>query len=607
MEVLGAGSRKPVLLELDLTDGLAEAPPPDPIGAAMSRRKLALSGVRDGLAEAGRDPRVRGLVARVGGSKIGLARVQELRDAVAGFRRTGRFAVAWAESFGELGPGTLPYYLATAFDDIWLQLSGDVGLTGVALGSAFLTEALEHAGVQAQVGQRHEYKGAAETFTERRFSPAARGANERIVDSVVDQLAAGIAGARGLAAAQAADLVGRGPLTADEALAAGLVDRLGYRDDVYRAARERAAGDDDADADVRLELLGHYLHARRTPVRELPAKAAHRFSRRPQRYVGLIHGHGAVVLGGGRFSPLTGPAMGADPVTAALRAAARDENVGADVFRVDSPGGSYVASDAIWRAVGTVRDAGKPVVVSMGNVAASGGYFVAAGADAIVAQPGTLTGSIGVFAGKAVTDDFWRRLGVGYDAVSHGAHARMFSSRVPYSDDEWALLSRWLDRVYDDFVGKVADGRRMSRAQVHDVARGRVWTGADAHERGLVDELGGISEAAQASRVRGGLAASAPLRPFPQVAPLQRLRRPASSESPGAVAGDRLSSGPTIARIASEPLTTLAERAAEALAGPTRSLADLAAEAWGPLAGVAAAVGLSPGGPLLLPGIWSIG
>jgi protease IV len=206
------------------------------------------------------------------------------------------------------------------------------------------------------------------------------------------------------------------------------------------------------------------------------------------------------------------------------------------VFRVDSPGGSAVASDTIWREVKCVREAGKPVVVSMGAVAGSGGYYVACSADHIVATPATLTGSIGVVGGKPVTTGLTERIGLGYGAVHRGAHALMYSRHQPFSESEQERLDAWLDRIYADFTGKVADGRGMTVEAVHEVAKGRVWTGADAVGIGLVDSLGGFRDAVAIARERAGLPADAPLRPAISVPPIAKLRPPTSSEDPRAAA-----------------------------------------------------------------------
>jgi protease-4 len=262
--------------------------------------------------------------------------------------------------------------------------------------------------------------------------------------------------------------------------------------------------------------------------------------------------------------------MGSDTLSAALRSATADHRVKAIVLRVNSPGGSYVASDTIWRETVRAREAGKTVVVSMGEVAASGGYFIAMAADAIIAQPGTITGSIGVLSGKPVLGQALQRAGVTSDVVTEGAHADMFTASRPFREDEWAKINSWLDRIYADFTGKVAAGRGLTQQQVHDVARGRVWTGADATGIGLVDSLGGLDAALEVARRRAALPDSAPVRIYPRSHPLDRVRPPASSE--------------------------------ERPAARTR----LFAEAWGPVAQLAADAGLPSYGPLLLPGRWVI-
>jgi protease-4 len=232
-----------------------------------------------------------------------------------------------------------------------------------------------------------------------------------------------------------------------------------------------------------------------------------------------------------------------------------------------------VASDTIWREVVRTRAAGKPVVVSMGDVAASGGYYIAMAADVIVAQPGTLTGSIGVIMGKPVLKEAFDRIGITTDSVSVGRGANMFAPAHPFSEDDWQRINAWLDAIYRDFTQKVASGRRMTAEQVHEIARGRVWTGADAAQNGLVDELGGMAAAAEIARRRAGLPAGAPLRTYPRVTPLDQLRPPESSESkPAAAAG-----------------------------------LDLGVfSGWGPAWQLAARAGLSPHGPLTLPGHWII-
>jgi protease IV len=550
----------PLILELDLTDGIAEGPVTDPLSAIMSRRKLRLSDVLEGLKRARQDDRVRALVVKVGGGRIGLARMQEIREAVSAFRESGKLTVAWSESFGEFTHGNVPYYLATAFDRIYLQPSGTLGLTGVAIEQLFLHDALAKAGIAFQAAKRYEYKSAADNLTERAFTPAAREAAERLAASVAEQITTAIAERRGKTADEARALLDRGPFLADDALAEGLVDALGYRDEVYADVRKEAG------PDAILQYVARYqrTHALTERARKLPNPR--------ERFVAVIYASGPIRQGRSGRSPLGGSSIGSDTVASALRAATSDDRVRAVLLRVNSPGGSAVASDTIWREVVRTRAAGKPVVVSMSDLAASGGYYISMAADVIVAEPGTITGSIGVITGKPVLEEALGRVGVTTDSVSVGSGAAMFAPTHPFSEEEWQRLNTWLDAIYRDFTEKAASGRRMTVEQVHEVARGRVWSGADAARNGLVDELGGIADAAEIARRRAGLPAGAPLRAFPRQSPLDQLRPPESSESrPAAVALDLGFAG-----------------------------------AWGPAWRLAAAAGLSPYGPLILPGRWTI-
>ena len=551
----------PLILELDLTDGVPEGPVTDPLQAFMSRRKVRLPDIIEGLHRASQDDRVRALVVKVGGGGIGLAKVQELRAAVTSFRESGKLTVAWAETFGEFVNGNVPYYLATAFDRIYLQSSGSLGLTGVAVEQLFWHDALAKAGVAFQSAKRHEYKTAADNLTERGFTGPGREATQRVADSVTDQISAAIAERRGKSAEDARALLERGPFLPEEALAEGLIDAIGYRDEVYADVRKEAG------KDATLLFVIRYQRAR------MLAQRARHLPNPREAFVAVIYATGPIKGGRSTRSPLGGSAIGSDTVAAALRTARSDDRVRAVLLRVNSPGGSATASDTIWREVVRIRNAGKPVVVSMSDVAASGGYAISMAADVIVAQPGTITGSIGVIAGKPVFADALERIGVTIDGVAQGSNATMFAPTHPFTDEEWERLNRWMDAIYRDFIEKVAEGRRMPVEKVHDVARGRVWTGADAARNGLVDELGGLADAAAIARRRAGLPAGAPLRLFPRLTPLDQLRQPESSESRPAAA-------------------------------PAAGLSFAAA--WGPAWRLAAQAGFSPYGPLALPGRWVI-
>lgn len=492
--------RGPLLLTVDLTRPLR---PQDATGLAAlrARNRPTVRDVVEALRHAADDDRVVGLVGRVGGPVGGLATVQELADAVRTFTASGKPSVAHAESFVESGNGTLSYLLASAFGEIHLQSSGDLTLLGVVSEVTFLRGALDKAGIEPQFAHRHEYKNAADVLTERGFTPAHREALQAVVDSWAGQIVGAIAQARGLDPGAVRDALDAAPLSAADARERGIIDRIAYRDETLDDVRARVGSDAEP------LPLSQYLSS---------GRARQRWHARRAPVVALIQAHGTI-LGGRRDGPLSGGNVGSDTLTAALRRAAQDDDIAAVLLHVDSPGGTVAASDAIRRAVQRTRAAGTPVVAWMGDVAASGGYYIAMAADRIVAQPGTLTGSIGVVAGKAVTTELRDKLGVETEAVAQGANARFFSSARGFSEHERERLDALLDRVYDDFTAKVANDRGLSRERVDEVARGRIWTGAQAHELGLVDALGGHAVAQDAVRSLLGLPTDAPLRlrPYP--------------------------------------------------------------------------------------------
>jgi protease-4 len=492
------GRDRRLLLELDLTRPLLESVPSSPVAALRARHALTVRAVVDALRKAARDPQVVGLVAHVGHRHPSLAQSGEVRAAVRELAAAGKPTVCWSESYGETGPGNIPYHLASAFDEVWVQPSGDVGLVGVTAEAVFFKETLDKLGVQAQIGQRREYKTAANAFLQSEMTEAHREMLDRIVVSATETLVRDVAETRGLDEQAVRDAVDEAPLSAEEARARGLVDRIGYRDEVMADLRRRLG-----DADLRYVERYAKLVAARGAAQQVARGATTSGRHRPQ--VAVIPAAGGIHLGRSTSSPGGAPSVGSDSLGAALRAAASDDDVHAVVLRVDSPGGSYVASDAIRREVHQLRSTGKPVVASMAGVAASGGYYIAMGADEIVALPGTLTGSIGVVAGKQVTRDALGKIGVTTDSVSAGRYADMFSSQRPFTDDEWQRLESWLDRVYDDFTRKAAQDRGMEHADLEQLARGRVWTGADARARGLVDGLGGLTDAVDAACRRAGL------------------------------------------------------------------------------------------------------
>ena len=482
-----------IVLEIDFEREFAEYIPTDPLAGILMEQTVSVRDIVDALHQAATDERVLALVARTGTPQMGLAEIQEIRDAVLAFRESGKPTIAYAETFGEFGPGNGAYYLATAFDRIYLQPSGDIGLTGLMAESAFVSGTLEKLGLRPRMDHRYEYKNALNMFTEKKYTQPHREAILQIIESQFGQIVQGIAAGRDLEVEAVRTLVDRGPFLGAQALAENLVDGLAYRDEV------RALIDADLGEEAEMVGLFPYLRQMGRPHNEGEA-------------IALIYGVGGVHRGKSEYSAaLSGPTMGSDSVSAAFRSAVQDDTVKAILFRVDSPGGSYVASDTIWRETVRAKEAGKPVIVSMGNVAGSGGYFVAAAADKIVAQPGTITGSIGVVGGKMLTADLMEKIGISSDEVHTSTNATMWSSSLDYTPQQWQQITAWLDHVYADFTQKVAQGRGLTQEQVHAVAKGRIWTGEDAKDIGLVDELGGFPTALRLAKQAAGIEEDAPV------------------------------------------------------------------------------------------------
>ncbi len=497
-----------VILEVDLEKRLVEYAPEDPVARIVSGRTPTMLDLIETLQRASSDHRVVGLIARVGEAGLPLADVQEIRDAVIAFRHTGKPTIAYAETFGEGGKANGSYYLATAFDKIYLQPSGELGLAGLMAETPFLRGTLDKLGFIPRMDHRAEFKNAMNELTETKYTPAHKEATERIVDSSFGQLVAGIAEARQMSTNDVRALIDRGPFLADEALDAKLVDKLAYRDAAYDDIKKKAG------PHAKFLYVSKYLDRAGSPYDEGTT-------------VALIYGVGDILRGKSGYNPIfQHVTMGADTVAAAFRAAADDKSVKAILFRIDSGGGSYVASDTIWREVARAKKAGKPIIVSMGAMAGSGGYFIALPADKIVAQPATLTASIGVFAGKFLTTNFWDKLGISWDEVHTSSNAMVFTGLQDYTPEQWKRFEGWLDRIYDDFTTKVAEGRKLPKEKVLEIAKGRVWTGEDARALGLVDELGGFPVALRLVREAAKLPANAKIKlklfPRPQ-SPLERL------------------------------------------------------------------------------------
>ncbi len=413
------------------------------------------------------------------------AKVQELRDAVVDFRRSGKPVTAFLEYGSDR-----EYYLATAADKVFLMPSTALDLTGVATYELFLRGTLDKIGAYPDLHHIGQYKTAVNTFTEKGFTAAHKEMDESLNRDLYEQIVRGIADARKKNEADVRKAIDDGPFLPEEAVRAGLVDDLAYEDQVdekLRAGSTRDRIDGEDYARVSSSSLG--------------------LSRGPR--IAVIYASGAIVGGKSGFDPVNGPVVGSETLIDYIRQARKDGSIRAIVLRIDSPGGSATASDAIWRELTLAKNekADRPLIASMSDLAASGGYYIAMPAQVIVAQPSTLTGSIGIFGGKVVTGGVYNKLGMNIDSTSIGKHAEINSPVRPYNQDELKKLQEQLQSFYDDFVEKVADSRHSTPEQIDALAQGRVWTGRQAKQNRLVDELGGLDRAIALAKQRAKIAA----------------------------------------------------------------------------------------------------
>lgn len=431
------------------------------------------------------DRSAKGLVLTLGSSGLSWAHARELRDRVLALEASGRPVVVYLDGY----PGDGDLWVASAASKVLLHPAGNLALQGQASEMMYFRGALDAVGVKPQFVKRSEYKSAPEQQTEVGPSDASLEQMNALLDDLHGEIVAGIAEGRGVEPDAVRQWIDDGPYTAAEALALGIVDELRYPDEV----------------DAVLEAL-HGDEMNRSELYEEPQ--AHSAWEAPQQ-IALIYIDGVIVSGpSGGGGLLGGSNAGSATIVEQLQSAADDMKVRAVVIRVDSPGGSAFASDEIWRAVQRVRDEGKPVVVSMGSVAASGGYYVSAGADAIWAEPTTITGSIGVYSGKMAIGELLDRVGVTTTTLSRGRNATIDSSTTPWDARALERMEVLVDDTYVQFKQRVADGRGMTPEAVEEVARGRVWSGRRAQEVGLVDDLGGLQDAIADARERAGLPAN---------------------------------------------------------------------------------------------------
>jgi protease-4 len=488
--ILAAAGSKPitpdeVVLSLDLNAGLPDQAPTG--GFAAFSGVPGFTDILVKLKGAEQDKSVKGIYIRGSMTGIGTSRAEELRTALKEFRASGKFVIAHTQGMYGMG-GPSAYHSITAAEEIWMQPGTDFMINGVTFETEFLKGLFDKIGLTPQIYAFYEYKNAPNSYSETSYTAPHREALESLATSLWSTALTDIAEDRGMAMPAMKALLEAGPKSADEALAAKLVDQLGWPEDAEQAALDRAG------EDAELVDLNFYS----APASKAKVKDG---------IIAIVGGEGAVVTGGGGSdSPFSEPpAFASDNVARALLDAADNEDVKAIVFRVDSPGGSPTASDQIWRAVERAQEKGKPVVVSMGSLAASGGYYVSTGADAILANRSTITGSIGIFGGKFAIDGTANKIGITFDTVSIGGDFANAYGVSPFNQAQEAEVKEMLKRGYDRFLTLVGEGRGMTYDQVHNIARGRIWSGTQAKENGLVDELGGFMAAITKAQELAGM------------------------------------------------------------------------------------------------------
>ncbi len=538
-----AGLPEEMVLYLEINGDL-----PDRVGAAnfsqpFTKDVRTLKNYIDALERAGKDHRVKGVYATLGDGSLSVAHAQEFRDALADFRTSGKFSYIYASAFDQ---GLGGYYLASAFDEMWMQPMGIVMISGISAQVPYLRRVLDKIGVYPQIYKRKEYKSAYDIFTESEMPEASRRATKELVEDLALTLSMGIAGDMGITQKAFKVLVDKGLYVDHEAMESGLIDALDYEDVLIEKINEQVTGD-PKDKDLAYIKFDNYvaemLKGKRgvffvhdedqeeNPQKERKAKedkadvvyyvgdsVKEKVAEKEKpdsseivekekskaKKIALVYAIGMIVdsVGGRASAHDNGQiafgqenVIAADEIAPVLLKIAEDESYGGVVLRVDSPGGSPVASETILRALQKVQESGKSVTVSMGSTAASGGYWIASSAEQIFVMPATLTGSIGVLGGKFSLAQLWDKLDVNWDEVSWGDKAGMWSMNQPYSKAEARRVNVMMDNVYSNFVARVAKGREMSEEEVEKIARGRVWSGKRAVEIGLADQIGGLNDA----------------------------------------------------------------------------------------------------------------
>lgn len=471
------------VLVLDLDGSIVEQRPADLSTALFGSHALVLHEITDALDQARDDSRIKGLVVRIAPLDAGWGKLEEIRSHLLAFRASHKPSICYLGYDGTENP---EYYVATACDQVWLTPTNTLGVRGMMAEALFLRGSLDKLKVVPDMYHIAEYKAATNQYTEKKFTPAHREEVLALLTSTFDQYLADVSADRRMETAKFAGLVGQGPFLAQDALKDKLVDRLAYWDEVQNYFSEK---------------IGEWTPV---PFSQYRMNLSDGFGQR----IAVVYATGEIVSGDSQVTPGGSSLMGGDSVARDLREAREDSSIKAIVLRVDSPGGSAMASEVIRREVQLARQA-KPVVVSMSDLAASGGYWISMSADKIVADPETITASIGVLSGKFNLSGLYQMLGLSTDYVATGENATLYSDQENFTPAQQQIVQKMLQDVYTNFTHGVAEGRKLQLAEVEKIARGRVWSGEDARKIGLVDDLGGLERAISVAKELAHIPASA--------------------------------------------------------------------------------------------------
>lgn len=464
------------ILTIDFNQNYSEIRQDDLLADLLDQSTYSVFDLSRAIYLAAEDERVEAVWAEINTTPLGLAQIQNLAEAIRYFRSKGKKAYAFSSGMGSFGGGNKEYYLAAAFDEIWLQPNSDIGLTGVGIEVPFFSNLLKKVGITPEFYTRYEYKTAVSSLLDSNFTPAYKAELEKLGGGLYDQLVSGVSAFRNIPENEVKKLINTAPLFADQALESGLADKIAYRQELAKMLKKTYNADF-------LAIDDYMAHIGETTGSNVPE-------------VAFMVLDGVIEDKSGAENPLSEAVISSKNVLQQLDELRENENLKALVIRLNSPGGSYLASDEIWHALNEFKTSKNiPVVISMSNYAASGGYFIALAGDYIFAEEATVTGSIGVLGGKFVLKDLWQKLDINWGEISFGSNAGILSANHKFTPAQKKIFDQSLDRIYADFTQKVSQARGIDMKDMDMIARGRIWLGRDALRLNLIDELGGIESA----------------------------------------------------------------------------------------------------------------